>query len=161
MYKTEDLIRAFEFDVDQIEKYMISHLPISDEDKLAEKDWYEGITEIMKSGKGMESGHLAEVQAIVVELQALHEKLLESDQNYSKVIEEGKQDLHKYLTLANKDSEFPIKEVQVCLNAIYGYLLLQMENKPISEDQKDTVEKFGAILAYLSFTYRGGKNLDT
>jgi L-rhamnose mutarotase len=151
MYKTEDLIRAFEYDMDQLERYMISHLPISDEEKQNELRWYSEIADIIKSGSGMTSGHLEEVQDIVDDLNILHERLRETDTQYKKVLEEAQNDLDQYNKLV-KDED--ISEIQLCLNAVYGYLLLKMENKPISEEQKDTVDRFGAILAYLSFKYR-------
>ena len=151
MYKTEDLIRAFEFDMDQLERYMISHLPLSDEEKQNEIKWYSEIAETMKSGSGMSSGHLEEVQDIVDDLNILHERLQETDPQYEKVLQEARKDLDQYNKLVKDES---VSEIQLCLNAVYGYLLLKMENRPISDEQKDTVDRFGAILAYLSFKYR-------
>jgi len=151
MYKTEDLLRAFEFDIKQVERYMITHLPLSDEEKTGEMEWYGELVSKMKSDEGMESGHLVEVQEIVSELETIHVELQESDPEYQNVVEEARNDLDQYLKLANDDK---MGEVQLCLNALYGYLLLKLENKPIFDSQKDTVEKFGAVLAYLSFKYR-------
>jgi hypothetical protein len=154
MYKTEDLLRAFEFDIEQVERYMITHLPLSDEDKTLEKEWYVELASKMKSDEGMESGHLVEVQEIVSELELLHKNLKDSDPEYQGVIEEARKDLDQYLKLANDEK---MGEVQLCLNALYGYLLLKLENKPVLDSQKDTVEKFGAVLAYLSFKYQEAK----
>jgi len=150
MYKTEDLLRAFEFDVDQVDKYMIAHLPLTDEEKVREKEWYRELIIKMKSDEGLKSGHLIEVQEIVSDLEVLHQKLYDSDTDYRKVIEGARKDLDQYTKLANDDT---MGEVQLCLNAVYGYLLLKIENKPIFDSQKDTVEKFGTILAYLSLKY--------
>jgi hypothetical protein len=150
MYKTEDLLRAFEFDIEQVERYMITHLPLSDEEKTKEKEWYAELASKMKSKEGMESGHLVEVQEIVSELETLHNNLKDSDPEYQEVVEKARKDLDQYLKLANDDK---MGEVQLCLNALYGYLLLKLENKPIFDSQKDTVEKFGQVLAYLSFKY--------
>lgn len=152
MYKTEDLLRAFEFDIEQVEKYMITHLPLSDEEKIREKEWYTELASIMQTEEGMESGHLVEVQKIVSDLEVLHSNLKDSDQVYQGVVKEARKDLDQYLKLANDEK---MGEVQLCLNALYGYLLLKLEDKPVLDSQKDTVEKFGAVLAYLSFKYRG------
>ena len=154
MYKTEDLIRAFEYDIDKIERYMISHLPLSDEERKNEMSWYEDLIKTMQNPEGLSGGHLKEVQEIIENLENLHSQLMNFDQQYRELVELAGQDLKKYLRLANKDSEEIIGEIQVCLNAIYGYLLLKLEDRPISEEQRDTVDKFGAVLSYLSYQYK-------
>ncbi len=40
LYKTEDLIRAYEMDIDQINKYVVSHLPLSTDEKEETRKWY-------------------------------------------------------------------------------------------------------------------------
>ena len=155
MYKTEDLLRAFEFDINQVERYIIAHLPLTDEEKANEKDWYEEIINKMTGGQGMIVGHLNEVQEIVSDLESLHEKLKETDPEYQLVISDARNDLDQYLKLADDKA---MSEIQLCLNAVYGYLLLKLENRPIFDSQKDTVEKFGAILAYLSHVYQEEQN---
>jgi len=154
MYKTEDLLRAFEFDIEQVDRYMIVHLPLKEDEKAKEKEWYKEIIERMTSTDGMISGHLKEVQDIVTDLEDLHGNLKNTDPEYQELISRARNDLDQYLKIANDND---MGEVQLCLNAVYGYLLLKLENKPIFDSQKETVEKFGAVLAYLSFKYRDQK----
>ena len=40
MYQTEDLIRAFDCDMEQIRAYVLKHIPQAAEDKEALLNWY-------------------------------------------------------------------------------------------------------------------------
>ena len=45
-----------------------------------------------------------------------------------------------------KESGGTIKsEIQICLNGIYGYFLLKIEERPIQSEEKTMVEQFGDL----------------
>ncbi len=72
MYRSEDLVRAFEFDLEKIGAHVINHLPVSNIDKLSEVNFYESLISRMKS-EGLEtSGHLHELKSIVLDLSLIH-----------------------------------------------------------------------------------------
>ena len=151
MYKTEDLIRAYEFDTDQIEKYLISHLPVDDQEKQKIKKWYSSLADEMKSEEIEITGHLSDTQQIVSDLNNLHRKLSDNDKDYKEVLKSAKKHLDSFRKLAGEN---PPNDIQICLNGIYGLLVLRLHSRPVHEKQLESVDKFGAVLSYLSYKYR-------
>ena len=48
MYQTEDLIRAYNFDLGEIYKYVIQHFPVEDNKKTRIRAWYRKVANQMK-----------------------------------------------------------------------------------------------------------------
>ena len=151
IYRQEDLIRAFEFDLEKIGAHVINHLPISNIEKLSEVNHYEELIARMKLEGIESSGHLKEANLLVSTLETLHEKLLKSDADYAKIYEDAKSAVDENIRLSeNKITS----AIQICLNAVYGFLLLRLNGKEIDEKEKSKVEKFGGLLAYLSAKHK-------
>ena len=151
MYQTEDLIRAYEFDLTEINKRIVNHIPDGDDEKKSLTDWYEDIIVKMKQQGIEKSGHLLEVQLIVEELSNIHEELQSTDNNFEKVYHKSKSHIDKSMTLAKGQI---INEVQICLNGVYGLLLLRANGKKITNELMESINTFGDILSYLSFKYK-------
>ncbi|WP_109620442.1 DUF4924 family protein [Sediminitomix flava] len=151
IYRSEYLIRNFEGKIEDIEKYVISHLPVSDEEKQEQKTWYDSLISQMQTEEIMKEGHLSFVQEHVTELEALHSRLLEEDETYKGFFNVAKPDIDKNLEIADG---LITSEIQICLNAMFGMLLLKMNRKPIPEDAQAMLEKFGDVLSYLSVVYK-------
>ena len=47
-----------------------------------------------------------------------------------------------------------LNPVQICLNGIYGMLLLKLNGKTVSDEQQSTLVNFGNLLQYLSEAYK-------
>jgi hypothetical protein len=151
MYQTEDLMRAYAFDLDRIKNNIINHLPETEQDKKSLTVWYADIISKMKQ-EGIEaSGHLSEVQSIVKELAAIHEELQNTDSNFETVYLASKEHIDKSLEFAKGQL---ISEVQICLNGVYGLLLLRLNDKKVADDILESISAFGDILSYLSFKYK-------
>lgn len=151
MYQTEDLIRAYEFDLAAIKERIVAHIPEDDEEKQLLADWYSDIIIKMKEEGIEKSGHLSEVQQIVLELSDIHEELQSTDNNFEKVYSNSKSHIDRSLAIAKGQI---INEVQICLNGVYGLLILRMEGKRIADDLMESINAFGDILSYLSFKYK-------
>lgn len=155
MYQTEDLLRSYNFDIDQIEKNVIKDIPQDQQEKDSLKNWYSEIAKKMKVEGIKEKGHLSEVQEIVQELSSLHIELLKSDKSYREIYDQAKLSINKNMEFSQGQITDPI---QICLNGIYGLLLLRLEGKQVSEEQMDAVTKFGDVLSYLSYKYKKRKS---
>ena len=150
IYKTEELIRTFNFDIEEISEYVIKHFPLSPEEKEEQRKWYSDFMEEMKSQGIEKSGHMNEANDIVEELCELHIDLLVKDENYQKLVQNARPYLQKHIALSDHKVSNPI---QVCLNAIYGFLLLELNKKKIDEKDKGCLEVFGDMLSFLSHHY--------
>jgi hypothetical protein len=150
MYQTEDLIRAYDFHIDEVEQYVIAHIPESEEDQALTKSWYSALISRMKEEGLDKKGHLLEVNTIVEQLQLLHEELQDSNEAYKTLLQEAAPHLEEFHEMHPEKTT----DVQLCLNAIYGLLMLRLNNRPVSDKQLKSVEVFGALLSYLSYVYR-------
>ena len=76
MYQVEDVIRAYDFNIDRIiTEFVRPQLP--DDAFLDQyRKWYEGLILEMQSERIIESGHLLRLQEVLVELSYLHNSLL-------------------------------------------------------------------------------------
>lgn len=152
MYQTEDLLRVYNFNMDDIREYVIKHIKNADQEELFA--WYKGIAERMKAEGIEESGHLQSTQDVVKQLSGLHENLLKADQQYRHIYSKTAIHIHKTMEQSNGKVKDP---VQAALNGIYGYLLLKINGQKLDESLMPAVNAFGDLLSYLSYRWRESK----
>ncbi len=155
MFQSEDLIRTFEFDLNRITEYMITNIPVTDSEKKELILWYASLIENMRTDKVEKAGHITEVNNLIEELTLLHFKLIKNDNKYAHLAQSAKPLIKSNIKKSNNIVNNPI---QICLNAIYGFLLLKFEEKIITNEQQKMLNNFGDLLSYLSFMYKE-KNL--
>lgn len=152
MYQMEDLIRSYQGNMEEIKQYVISHYPVSEEEKVKIAVWFEVILERMKSQEIMEKGHLKELTDLVENLANLHWKLLKTDKAYFETYNKAKPFILDAILAA--DGENPGNEIQICLNGIYGLLLCRLLGKKVENKQIKAAEAFGEVLSLLNFNYQ-------
>lgn len=151
LYRKEDLVRAFEFDLEKIGSHVINHLPISNIEKLTEVNYYEDLIQKMKDQGIEKEGHLQEAKQLVNALETLSNDLIKSDSQYAEIYEDAKAAINENIELSGG---VITSEIQICLNGIYGFLLLRLNGKKLEENDQNKIEKFGNILSYLSMKYQ-------
>jgi len=151
IYRNEDLIRAFEFDLEKIGNHVINHLPISNIEKLSQVNYYEKLIKKMKLQNIEKIGHLKEANELVNVLEDLNISLLKSDKVYQKIHVISLPYIQKNIELSNNKIT---SEIQICLNGVYGFLLLKLNGKDLDESNKTAIESFGDVLSYLSMKYK-------
>lgn len=149
MWQVEDTIRACQFDMDLIEKRVISQFSGAKNKKQEISDWYADIIVMMHEQGIKESGHLATLTTMVNKLNTLHRKLLDKkhDPNY----------LEQYYWAVPNIRDFekrlgrkPVNEIDTCLTAIYALLLLRLQKKDISKETMEAMQTFSNLLAVLA-----------
>ena len=80
MWQTEDLIRSLDFDIEKIEKEIISKYEESDEIKTKIREWYKNLIEMMDMENVRKKGHLQIIINIVIDMYDLHLRLLQLPQ---------------------------------------------------------------------------------
>lgn len=148
MYQMEDLLRAYDFDLKAIEQYVVSHYPISSDEKTDTRKWFADLAEQMTVEGITKRGHLTAVQKIVDELAQLHWSLLKSDSSYFQIYQKSKPYILQ-LMLEEGAEEIP-HEVQLFFNAIYGRLLARLHGREIPAELLEATESFGDLLSYLN-----------
>ena len=149
MYQTEDLLRAYHFDIEDLRKNIIDHLP--EEDRAPALQWYTDLAAHMQEQGLEKGGHLKETQEWVKKLYNLHEQLLKADQQYRQIYSKTAVHIRNSMDASGGTVTNP---VQAALNGIYGYLLLKLNGKPVDQDIMPAVNAFGDLLSYLSYRWR-------
>jgi len=147
LFRKEDLVRAFGFDLEKIGNHVINHLPITNIEKLSEVNYYEELIAKMKDQGIEKEGHTTEVNELITSLEKLCSDLLAKGDQFIEIYNNAKSAIDDNKKL----SEGKIKsDIQICLNGVYGFLLLRLNGKELDEENKSKVEKFGDVLSFLS-----------
>lgn len=159
MFQIEDVVRAYDLDVDRIMTEFVDP-QISDSSVSADyKKWYEGIARQMKMERIEKTGHLNELNDILVELSYLHNVLMNTsnDSKYKELFEKALPFMNEFKDKSNlKDKN----EIELAFNALYMKLLLRLQKKEISSATEEAFTAMSSLLAYIASAYKKMKNGD-
>ena len=72
MWQTEDLLRACNLDIDQVQRSLIDSSYTTDEERAKARDWYEGLIMMMKQEGVQQEGHLQINKNLIIDLTDAH-----------------------------------------------------------------------------------------
>ncbi len=150
MWQIEDLLRAYQFNIDEVEKNIINHFSdVSPDVKSEMKYWYQDIIEKMKSQGIQEKGHLDFLKSIINELEMLHQELIHSpkDLKYIELYNWASPNINE---LRKKTIHPDAGDIQLCLEGLYGLLLMRLKGKNITEETKEAISTISKLTGYLS-----------
>ncbi len=153
MWQIEDLLRAYNLDIDNIQQSIINSVYQTEEDRKNARDWYEGLIIMMKSEGVQEKGHLQINKNIIIDLTDVHLRLLKNPKE-SEYIGIYYNTLPYIVELRSKSTENEIAELETCFTALYGYLLLKIQQKDISKETQAAVSQITSLLRLLSKKYK-------
>ncbi|MBR5634817.1 MAG: DUF4924 family protein, partial [Prevotella sp.] len=122
-----------------------------DEQRDELTDWYGNLVTMMNGEGKRESGHLQINQIVVQQLAELHAQLLASTKfpfytaQYDKV-------LPFIVELRNRGDKNQ-NEIETCLNALYGTMMLRLQKREISPDTKHAIDEITTFIGLLSDYY--------
>ncbi|MCL6260380.1 DUF4924 family protein [Aquiflexum sp. TKW24L] len=151
MYQMEDLLRVYNFNMEDIRQYVISHYPISEGEKTEAAVWFSDMAFDMKNAKVEETGHLPQTQELVDKLAAIHWSLLKTDKDYFDLFQKAKPHFIRLFLEAGENA--PKHEIQIALNAIYGQLLARLRSREVPTEILEATDTFGDLLSYLNWVY--------
>ena len=149
MFQIEDLIRAYNLDPDQINKNVVAKYQ-QDTDVLSEiQEWYMNHIVMMIQEKKQKKGHLVYIENLISDLEDFHVFLLKKagNEEYLKLYQQALPAIQD-LKLKLEDQRMP--DIKTCINGLYGYLLLKLQQKEISKPTKDAIDSISHMLAYLA-----------
>lgn len=149
MWQVEDLIRAYNFNIDLIEKNLISQYAQPAKVKNDVHDWYANLILMMYRERIRESGHLSFLNTLVNDLSDLHIRLLNNsnETRYHEIFHQATNNLDTYKKKLQNSNK---SDIENCLNALYGLLLLRLNKKPVSRETETAMASFSKVLAFLS-----------
>ena len=150
MWQVEDLIRAYGCDLERIREQLVARFPAEQQAELAQ--WYEDLIEMMRREEVMQQGHLQINKNVITWLTDLHLQLLSSSKfpYYHAAYYKA---LPFIVELRAKGANKEEPELETCFEALYGILLLKLQQKEIGEETKKAQEAITTMLSMLSTYY--------
>lgn len=151
MWQVEDIIRAYDCSLTRLRREYIAQFDYDDEQRDELTDWYGNLVTMMNGEGKRESGHLQINQIVVQQLAELHAQLLASTKfpfytaQYYKV-------LPFIVELRNRGDKNQ-NEIETCLNALYGTMMLRLQKREISPDTKHAIDEITTFIGLLSDYY--------
>ena len=152
MWQIEDIIRAYGCSLSRIKNEYVSQFSdYTDEQRSELVDWYGDLIRMINQEGKREKGHLQINQIVVQDVSDLHAQLLQSSKfpfynaEYYKV-------LPFIVELRNRGSK-DVGEIETCLNALYGTMMLRLQKKPISPETAHAVKEITTFIGMLSDYY--------
>ncbi|MBR5061131.1 MAG: DUF4924 family protein [Prevotella sp.] len=151
MWQVEDLIRVYGCSLTRIKREYIDQFEYDEQQKEDMVDWYGNLVTMMNQEGKREKGHLQINKIILQDMAELHVRILESSKfpfyraEYYKV-------LPFIVELRNKGDK-ELNEIETCLEALYGTMLLRLQKKEISPETLHAIKEITTFIGMLSDYY--------
>ena len=138
MWQLEDTLRAYGCDADRLREEYVARFDYSDADREAEAQWLADLCTMMREEGVTEQGHLQMNKGTLSLLTDLHLQLLQSPKHpfYSAAYYKA---LPFIVELRSRSGRTESPELENCFEALYGLMLLRLQNKPVSTETQEAV----------------------
>ena len=156
MWQVEDTIRAFGCSLSRIRREYVGQFDYTDEQKEELVDWYGNLIKMMNEEGCREHGHLQIDRITLQMLSELHAQLLASPKfpfyntAYYKV-------LPFIVELRNRGANKSEDEIETCMNALYGVMMLRLQKRDITPNTLHAVKEISTFIGMLSDYYKKDK----
>jgi hypothetical protein len=152
IYQIEDFIRALQFNISNIEMQLVSQYQVDDKTRIEILDWYKNLVVMMEKEGIREKGHLQFLVNQINDLNEFHLKLMETEINkeYVHVF----QSISGLITELNQKNKSVKNDLQISIDAIYGFLLLKMQQKEVTNETIEALKRLSSWLGLLSKLYK-------
>lgn len=156
MWQVEDMIRAAGLDSDRLYDVVIKDSGRSEDDCRKWKQWYDDLIGMMRVEGKTVQGHLQINENVLMLLEDLHSRLLEShnQQEYRDLYYKA---LPFIVEFRARNHEEQNNELRDCFNMLYGVWLLKVQGKPVSAATEQAVKAVSAFIGKLAVLYREDK----
>ena len=150
MWQVEDIIRANDLDIEKIKVNVIDKFQgLSDEQRHQMVEWYESLIDMMRREGVQKSGHLQINRNILNQLVQLHQALL-ADPSFPEYTAEFYRTLPYIVELRSKQGDTPLGEIETCFTALYGMLLMRLQQKTLTPETEAAIHQISRFIAGLS-----------
>lgn len=151
MWQMEDLIRVYGCSLPVIKREYINKFDFTEEQKEEELDWIGNLIRMMNEEGKREYGHLQINEVLLKDVCDLHHRLLQSSifPFYNAAYYKA---LPFIVELRNKGDK-DINEIETCLDALYGIMMLRLQKKAISPETEKAIKEITTLVGLLSDYY--------
>ncbi|HEX3006085.1 MAG TPA: DUF4924 family protein [Bacteroidales bacterium] len=152
MWHIEEIIRAYSFNFFEIDRNIVAKYNQSPEIMSEIRNWYRELVNQMINEDLQEGGHLKFLDNIMNELNDIHIDLINSlqEEKYAEFYHFSQPVLKD---LRNKSHKENITELEICLNGLYGVMLLRMQGKKIAPETTEAINIISRMVSYLGTKY--------
>ena len=153
MFQVEDLIRSCNFDISRIDAQIIGKYDLPYNDRRDMREWYLSIARFLNEGGLRERGHIPLLNSIMNDLNSLHLKMLATpeESRYIALYENARDAINE---LRIKSASPRKNDIEVCLEGLYGLLLLKLRRKRITEATESAFGLISEMLSCLSARFK-------
>jgi len=153
MWQIEDLIRALDFDMDKIQKTIVSQFKTDDYTRSKISDWYTNLVKMMEKEFIKKEGHLQFLVNLTNELNRFHIALFQSNEDlvYNNLYHTAKPAIDDFKIKSHmKDAS----DIYAALQSLYSIMILHLMKKEISKDTTEAIKQISHFLAYISSRFK-------
>ncbi len=152
LFQVEDLIRALQLKMPAIEKHLVTQYQADEKTRQKISGWYENLVVMMEKEGIREKGHFQFLKNQINELNELHLKLMESSavEEYARLFKS----VSGLITELQIKGNSTFNDLQIGLDAVYGYLLLKIQKREISAETTEAMKRLIDWLSMLSKHYK-------
>lgn len=157
MWQVEDMIRAFDLNIDALNEKIISVYPMENEaERKSLYEWYESLIEMMRLENVQQSGHIQLNKNVIVDLVDFHELIMKSGQvpaynaKFFFVL--------PFINQLRTKSVVGLTDIELCFNFMYGIMLLRMKKAEIKPETLQTLTEISKFLVLLAKNFQAYKN---
>lgn len=156
MWQTEDLLRAHRLDLDELKRNYLVRFGAEGEAQRELENWYGNLIDMMRGEGVQERGHLQINNNVISWLTDLHASLLRSVKFpfYTAAYYKA---LPHIVELRSKGDRKDVSELENCFDALYGVMLLRLQQKPVGEQTAQAAADIAKMLGMLSDYYKQEK----
>jgi len=152
LYQVEDLIRAFQFDIDLIQNKLVVNYQADEKTSVEIADWYNNLVVMMGKEGIREKGHLQFLTNLINDINEFHIKLMEV--GTEKVYVQNFKSVAGLIAELKQKNKIAKNDIQLGLDTVYGFLLLKMKKTEISAETESAVKQLSKWLGILSKLYK-------
>jgi hypothetical protein len=153
MWQVEDLIRAFQLNIDEINSRIISSFPVQNEtERKTLYEWYESLIEMMRLEDVQQTGHLQLNKNVISELNDFHNLMLKSNQDagYNAKFYH----IIPFINQLRKQNNSNISDIELIFNFQYGILTLRLKKAEISPETLQAQTEISKFMILISKNYK-------
>lgn len=152
MWQIEDIIRVYGCDMGQLRRNYLSKFDYNEEQMEEEELWFTNLIRMMNQEGIREKGHLQINQVTMQQLNELNSELLNSTK-YPFYTAEYYKVLPFIVELRRRGTDKEEPEIETCFNALYGMMMLRLQNKEISPDTSHALKEITTFIGMLNDYY--------
>ena len=152
LYQIEDLIRAFQLDIDLIQEKLVTSYQVDEKSSAEITDWYNNLLTMMEKEEIQEKGHLQFLTNLIGDINGFHIKLMNA--GTEKVYVQTFKAISGLIAELKQKNSSAQNDFQLGLDTVYGFLLLKMKKAEISDGTMNAVKQLSQWLGVLSNLYK-------